>query len=188
MTTSKEATFIRRIDGFHGDARLYTLTVAVPYFAFGANTQESLPIGDTKFVVVAAEAHRDGHGVYLPLTTVWAVDEKGRPIGGGDADLDTERAPFCLSIAGFIDHRRALNMLGLTVTADTLPANPDDVLQAALREENAGSEYGGGMPEGLAALLMTLGAEKGEIGKSEADEFDLDEDELEDDEARTGTA
>lgn len=85
----KTATFVRKLDGFTGDARLYSL---------------SEPIGNKySHVVVSATVVPFGIG---PETYIFPADVDGKVIDWGELDG---------SFRGALDHEQALNDAGYSV-------------------------------------------------------------------------
>src|SRR4030042_1439614 len=94
----KTATFIKDLDGFKGEARLYKVSPPVKW----GGDYDGGDTGETKYLVVS--------GVYAmfsgPETYIFPADENGKVVDWGELDG---------SFQGGIDHVRALENSGYTV-------------------------------------------------------------------------
>jgi hypothetical protein len=86
-----KATFVRQLDGFNGDARLYRCDPSVHYGS-----------GKTEYVVVSGVAE-----VFATETYIFPANADGAVIDWGELDG---------SFKGYVDHKKALSDAGYTIT------------------------------------------------------------------------
>ena len=96
----KTARFIKNLEGWRGDARLYELSEPAEYDYIDFEVET----GKTKFVAVSAISSAPDTG--LPETYIFPCDEDGNILSW----LEMEG-----SFQGGMDHERALNNAGFTV-------------------------------------------------------------------------
>lgn len=97
------ATFIRRLDGFTGDARLYRCE---PPMAYRANWDDETD-SHAEFVIVSGTVAMFSG----PETYIFPANEKGEVVGWGELDG---------SFRGGIDHSRALADAGYSAATSEI--------------------------------------------------------------------
>lgn len=93
----KTATFLRKLDGFRGDARLYILSEPIAYEVYDEDTDEYIP-QESDYVVVSAIITFSGSETYI-----FPANEDGEVVKWGELDG---------SFRGGLDHKKALARAG----------------------------------------------------------------------------
>jgi hypothetical protein len=99
----KTATFVRNIDGWRGDARLYKLSEPVTFSSW--DDEGKIVETQTSFVIVSAISCAFDTG--RPETYIFPANEEGNPLNMEELDG---------SFRGDMDHKKALTDAGYTIT------------------------------------------------------------------------
>lgn len=107
MTKTKTAKFVKRLEGFQGDARLYHLSEPVGYdFDFETDAFRH----ETEYVVSSAAVTYDG-----PETYLFPADSKGKVLDWGELPG---------SFRGSLDHEKALDKAGFSLAVEKAAEKP----------------------------------------------------------------
>jgi len=100
---TKTATFLRKLDGFKGDARLYRVEPAMKYWKWEGQEREE---AEVEYIVVSGI-----NGIYRltsdPETFIFPADESGMVVSWGELDG---------SFRGGVNHEQALANAGYSLT------------------------------------------------------------------------